>query len=972
MNKTFFLFFLIAPTLLFSQKKNTKTTEAQPPYTLADVRIKSFDQRKKLEEVSLVSQVRFRNAGPTVMSGRVTDLDANPQDPSEFYVAYASGGLWYSNNNGVSFKPVFDQEAAMTIGDIAVDWSRKIIWVGTGENNSSRSSYSGVGVFKSTDGGKSWTNMGLGESHHIGRIVMDPDNPDLVYVAVLGHLYSSNKERGIYKTADGGKTWKQTLFVNDTTGCIDLVMDPGNKNNLYAAAWDRSRRAWNFSESGKSSGIYKSTDGGETWKLVTTGTNGIPIGAGTGRIGLAASSKNGSTVIYAFLDNQFRRDKKKEEDTIELKKDQLRDMSGDIFQNLDKKRIENFLSNNGFPEKYTADTVLSMVKQGIISPKTLVEYLEDANSLLFSTDVTGAELYRSDDGGATWYKPYKDYMEDLFYTYGYYFAQVRAERNNPDKVYLVGFVILKSDDGGKTFKNINGENVHVDHHALWLDPARSGHLINGNDGGVNISYDDGSTWIKCNNPPVGQFYSVNCDLEKPYHLFGGLQDNGVWYGSSDYTLSNEWHQTGEYAYKEIMSGDGMQVAIDTRGNNVVYTGYQFGNYFRCNLLTKSQKYITPQHDLGERPYRWNWQSPIQLSTHNQDIVYFGANRLFRSLNRGDDFKPISPDLTKGGRKGDVPYGTITSLHESSLKFGLIYTGSDDGLVYVTRDGGNSWTKISDKLPKDLWVSRLQASKFAEGRVYASLSGYRWDDFNPYLYTSSDYGTSWTRIGMDLPLEPINVVREDPVNENVLYVGTDNGCYVSLDRGKSFMRMTGGLPSVAVHDLVIHAAEHDLILGTHGRSIYIASVKELQQLQDSILKKTLHLFAIDSKKYSNGWGQRGFHWDTIPVPEIRIPVYLNNPSKVQLRLYADSNLLIKTQNYDGIKGLNYLAYDLSIDSTILSSYEQWLNKEVKAETDKVKVKKADNGIYYLRPGKYRCVVETNGVLAERTLTIDKPR
>ncbi|MBA3649432.1 MAG: glycosyl hydrolase [Chitinophagales bacterium] len=957
----------------FAQKN---AASPQPPFTKAAQRLTGFEQRKNLEASSLLSQIQFRNVGPTIMSGRVVDVDVNPNDATEFYVAYASGGLWYTHNNGLSFQPIFDQEAVMTIGDIAVKWSNKnssdqnIIWVGTGENNSSRSSYSGFGIFKSVDGGKTWINSGLPESHHIGRIVLDPDDADIVFVAVLGHLYSTNKERGIYKTSDGGKTWKQKLFVDDTTGCIDLILDPVNKNILYAAAWDRIRHPWNFQGSGIGSGIYKSTDHGETWSLVTTGTNGFPKGTDIGRIGLAAANNQGKTVLYAVVDNQFAREKKVEDSTA-LTKGMLRTMSSDKFLSLKKKRVEDFLRSNSFPDKYTADTIFTLMQSRKISPQTLVQFLEDANALLFETEIIGAELYRSDDGGASWQRTHSYHLDDLFYTYGYYFSQLRVEKNNPNNLYIVGYVVLKSNDGGKTFQNILKENVHVDNHALWVDPNRPGHLVLGNDGGVNVTFDDGKNWLKCNNPSVGQFYSVNYDMDHPYNVFGGLQDNGVWYGPSTTENTIDWHQTGQYPYKEILGGDGMDIAVDQRGNSVVYTGFQFGNYFRVNVLTQSTKDITPKHELSERPYRWNWESPIQISTYNEDILYFGCNKLMRSFNRGDNFKPISPDLTKGGKKGNVPYGTITTLNESTLKFGLIYTGSDDGLIYVTKDGGNSWTKISDKLPQDLWVSRIQASQFSESRVYASLNGYRWDDFNSYLYVSENYGASWTRLGTDLPAEPINVVREDPVNENILFVGTDHGVYVSIDRGKKFMRMSGGLPAVSVHDLVIQPREHDLILGTHGRSIYVASIQELEMLRDSILSKPLYAFSISSTRYSNNWGKKDFTWDSIKGPEVKIPIYLNRPGNVKITIYADSNLLLSQLNYEGKKGLNYIKYDLSIDSTRRQDYEGQLNKNLKADEEKIAVKKADNGRYYLHPGEYKCVIETSGYKAEKKLVIEKP-
>ncbi|MCY7409809.1 MAG: hypothetical protein LH473_06015 [Chitinophagales bacterium] len=979
MKKILLLLFL-APSILLAQKKSVKQQPDQPPYMAADARMSGFEEGKNLQQNSLVSQVDFRNVGPAIMSGRVVDVDVNPDNSTEFYVAYASGGLWYTNNNGTSFTPVFDHEAVLTIGDIAVDWSAgtpsekgKIIWVGTGENNSSRTSYSGVGIYKSSDAGKTWNYMGLGESHHIGRIVLNETNGNEVLVAVLGHLYSQNKERGVFKTIDGGKTWKQTLAINDSTGCIDITRDANDKNILYAAAWQRNRRAWNFDGCGNGSGIYKSVDDGETWKLVTTATSGFPTGKSVGRIGVATVNDRGKTVVYACLDNQFPREKKTE-DTTELTKDMLRKMNTVAFSKLQKKKVESFLRGNGFPDKYSADTIFTLMKSGKISPQTLVEYLEDANSLLFDTDYKGAELYRSDDGGATWKKTHDGYIDDMFFSYGYYFSQVRTAKDDPNKVYMLGFVNLMSNDGGKTFRNIikENENVHVDNHAMWVDPNQPGHLVIGNDGGVNITYDDGAHWIKCNNPPVGQFVSVNYDMEKPYNVYGGLQDNGVWMGPSSYSPYASCHQTGEYPYKTIMGGDGMSVAVDTRDNNIVYTGYQFGNYYRLNLNAKEENYITPSHELGERPYRWNWNSPIWLSQHNQDIVYFGANKFWRALNEGKDFKVISPDLTSGGKKGNVPYGTITTIHESPIKFGLLYAGTDDGLIWISKDLGNSWQKISDKLPSRLWVSRVQASKFLEGRIYASLNGYRWDDFNAYLYMSDDYGTTWTKIVNQLPPEPINVVKEDPVNENVIYVGTDNGVYVSLDRGKTFMPFTKNLPRVAVHDLAIQPREHDLILGTHGRSIYIASVKEVQQLTDSVLKKSLYVFNLGTETYRSSWGKKGFNWDSIKGPSIEIPFYLNANSKVSFSLFADSTLKLKQWNADGVKGLNYVKYDLSIDSTLKETYTTLLNKDIKEDADKIKLKSGDNKVYYLHPGKYRLVIEANGKKEEKVLEIEKAR
>jgi photosystem II stability/assembly factor-like uncharacterized protein len=940
----------------------------QPPFTPATERLESMADRQALQENSIVDGIPFRNAGPTVFSGRVADIEVWEKDPSHFYVAYASGGLWKTENNGTTFTPVFDQEAVMTIGDIAVDWDKNTIWIGTGEVNSSRSSYAGLGVYKSTDGGQNWEYLGLGESHHIGRIILHPSDPNTAWVAVLGHLYSPNKERGMYKTTDGGKTWKRTLFINDNAGIVDLMIDPDNPNHLYAASWERTRRAWNFVEAGKGSGIYESTDGGETWALLTTPKSGFPTGEGVGRIGLAMTKDQGKTVLYAALDNYFRRPKEEKEATDDLTKDMLREMTKDAFLKLEKYKVKDYLESNGFPKKYDVDKVTSMIKKDKITPKTLVEYTENANSLLFDTPVIGLEIYRSDDNGKTWKKTHDDYIDAVYNSYGYYFGQIRVAPNNADKIYFMGVPVMRSDDGGKTFKSINGDNVHVDHHALWVNGDRPGHLVLGNDGGINISYDDGENWIKCNSPAVGQFYAIAVDMAEPYNIYGGLQDNGVWFGSSTYKASDRWHSTGQYPYKSILGGDGMQVAVDTRDNATVYTGFQFGNYYRINTKTGRRKYITPKHELGERPYRWNWQTPVHISVHNQDILYIGANKLFRSLKQGEDFMAISDDLTTGGMKGDVAFSTLASIHESSLKFGLLYTGSDDGLVHVSKDGGVSWTNITTGLPEDLWVSRVQASAHEESRVYVSLNGYRWDDFRPLVYMSDDYGATWTRIGLDLPMEPVNVVREDPENEDILYVGTDHGTYVSLDRGQSFMAFGEDLPATPVHDLVIHPTAKDLVIGTHGRSIYIGSVKELQQLDGDMMAKPLHAFAMEDQRYSSRWGNSWAAWREPNTPEVHIPIYSNAAGKAAIQIVTQDDLLLQSWSVELDKGLNYVEYDLSIQTDQLKAYNKALNKKTKKDEKPIKVKAADNDKAYLYKGKYTVKIKRGKASAETTMKL----
>ena len=947
----------------FAQKRKNKTPEA----TSIEVRLNGFEKRKELQKSSLVSNVEFRNVGPIVMSGRVVDLDANPADPTHFYVAYASGGLWKTINNGNTFTPIFDNQMVMTIGDICIDWEHgEVIWLGTGENNSSRSSYSGMGMFKSANQGESWEYIGLGESQHISRIILHPSNPDIAWVAALGHLYSPNKDRGVYKTTDGGKTWERTLFVNDNAGAVDLVVDPKNPEILYASMWERERRAWNFIEGGNGSGVYKSYDGGISWDKISGNNSGFPDGEGVGRIGLEVS-KNNPEIIYAFLDNNFH--KKETEETEETKKeglakDDLRNMSSEDFLKLEDAQVNKFLKQNRFPRKYTSEKVKKMVSSGEIKPVALVEYIEDENSVMFDTPIIGAEVYRSEDAGKTWKKTHEKPLNNIVFTYGYYFGQIRISPFDDNEVYIMGVPLMKSEDGGKTFKSIDGDNVHADHHALWINPVRKDHLINGNDGGVNISYDGGETWSHANVPSVGQFYSITYDLQEPYHIYGGLQDNGVWEGPSIYDPESGWYTRGRDTYKSIGGGDGMMVRVDTRDNNIVYAGSQFGNYYRYNKTTKKRIPIKPKHELGERPLRFNWEAPIWLSIHNQDILYYGSNKFHRSLNKGENLETLSSDLTNGGIKGDISYGTLTSIHESPLKFGLIYTGSDDGVIHISQDGGNSWKRISDKLPQKLWVSQVWASAFEEGRVYISMNGYRWDNFMPYLYVSEDYGETWKQLGADLPAEPVNVIQEDPVNQDILYAGTDHGLYLSLDRGESFMAMDKGLSGAPVHDIAIQPVAHDLIIGTHGRSAYIASVKEVQKLPE-IMDQELHVFKPEKQKHSKYWG-RSFGYYKPEPPMANIDFYSATGGNVKIEIKTKDELVIWTNNVDCSKGLNTISYPLTVNEEHKDDYAKGLTKK---ESEDVELTKADDGKYYIRKGSYKVSVSINNTEAETKLVID---
>ncbi len=828
---------ILSSVLIFSHYSFSENS------THADMRLNWWNDHLALKETSIFGNMKWRSVGPCVMGGRIIDIAVPKGDHFIIYASAASGGVWKTVNNGTTWEPIFDNESTLTIGDIAVsDSDSNIIWVGTGENNSSRSSYSGTGVFKSVNSGKTWKNMGLTDSHHIGRIIIHPENPDIVYVAVLGHLYTQNEERGLFKTVDGGKTWKKILYINENTGVIDLVMDPSDSNFLYAAAWQKSRKAWNFEESGPGSGIFKTTDAGKTWKQLT---NGFPAGNHIGRIGIdiAASKPN---VIYALLDNQAPRPggkaapaKHRISSGISIK--DLEKMAKTDFLKLGVKKIQEFLNENNVPPQYTAEMVLGMVKKGELTPQMISRHLLDASRRQFETNIIGPEVYISTDKGQTWQKANKNHINNFSYTYGYYFGQIRIDPKNENKVYILGVPLMVSEDGGKNFKSIGGMGVHHDHHALWIDPDNPDHLINGNDGGLNFSYDSGKTWQKVNNMPLGQFYTITYDMEEPYNIYGGLQDNGVYYSP------HTWIQGISEPWKLILWGDGAYVQVDPVDTDIVYTEFQFGNAFRLNKKDADQKRIQPDGNIsrflrrragkhksikprvkfGEPALRFNWQTPILISPHNRFIIYLGANKLFKSLDRGDHWYPISPDLSTSPEQGDIPYGTIAAISESPLIPGLIYAGTDNGMVWITKNNGVTWEKINKGLPKK-WVSRIEASRFDRGTVYISLNGYRDDDFDKYIYKSSDYGKTWLSIANNLPCGPINVVREDPKNKNILYIGTDIGVYISIDSGKSWTTLGTGLPTVAVHDLVIHPRENDIIIGTHGRSVYVLNIENIYE------------------------------------------------------------------------------------------------------------------------------------------------
>lgn len=804
--------------------------------TSGEARINSLRTKKILAENSPFKDVVFRNIGPSIMGGRVVDIEVNPIDPTEFYIAYATGGLWHTQNNGQSFQPIFDQEAFIGIGDIAVNWNKRTIWVGTGEVNSSRSSYAGIGLYKSSDNGKTWVYLGLPESHHIGKIQLHPSNEQIAWVGVLGHLYSSNKERGVFKTTDGGKSWKHTLAIDDNTGVVEIEINPTNPQELYAAGWHRIRKAWNFVEGGSRSGIYKSIDGGESWSLITGLNSGFPQGDGIGRIGIAVYPKDPNTV-YAVVDNYNLKPDSSVSDTSRIALKELKTMDASSLLKYSDAVLDRFIRANGLSASFAGAKVLrESVSSGQTTPLALYQYLFDEGAGPSVNDIYGCEVYKSTDAGKSWIKTHQKPI-GIYNTFGYYFGKIFVSPVDANKLVILGVTANASTDGGKTFASMDKGNTHADWHALWINPQRDEHMIAGNDGGCNITYDAGKNWFKANTPSVGQFYAIQVDNEKPYTVYGGLQDNGSWYGPSNHKESIDWTDDGQYGYKRMNGGDGMQVQVDPRDHTTVYTGSQFGSYMRFSKKGGTPKFLRPPGGkLTESKNRFNWQTPILLSKHNADILYMGGNYLFRSMNKGDAFEKISDDLSNGKKSGDVPFATLTTLSESPFKFGLLYAGTDDGVVSVTRDGGNTWTRIGsgDKkglggFPQGLYVSRVVASQHKESRVYVTLNGYRDDHFDAYVFVSDDFGSTWKRIGLDLPMEPVNVIREDPKHESILYVGTDGGVYASINKGEQFSLLTNGLPhAIPIHDLVIQERENEIVLGTHGRSLYIGSLKSIQQ------------------------------------------------------------------------------------------------------------------------------------------------
>lgn len=758
-------------------KSPASRTPLASPATDPSLRLKGFEQHAAMLETSPFKALSWQFLGPTNVSGRCTDVAVVSPRGRHYtiYVATASGGVWKTDNEATSFEPIFDRGPSTSIGDIAIAPSKAdILWVGTGEANIYRSSQAGLGIYKSLDAGKSWTYMGLSDTGTIARVVIHPSDPNTVYVAASGHEWTTNAERGVYKTTDGGATWTKSLFVDEKTGAIDLVMDPVDPMTLYAATWQRTRLKWNDPRTFPDyagSGIYKTTDAGKTWKPIN---EGLPPANRRGRIGLDVSASR-SQVIYALVDNY------------------------------------------------------------IVSREPTDEEKADPYGLPSSGFIKGATVYRSDDKGEHWTQvsgltpEQQQYMERHSGTYGWVFGQIRVDPTDPDRVYTMGLGLNVSTDGGKTFKRLPAAGS--DHHGLWIDPANPRYLVNAFDQGFAISYDGGRTWKDSDlTLPASQFFNVSYDMDSPFHVFGSMQDHGSFRATVD--LSRGRGAVRPVPFERAPGGEGSTHAIDPSNPNIVYASGFYGTLARWDLSAKGAegKELLQARFPEEAPLRGEWLAPTIISSHNPRILFHGMQSVLMSRDQGDTWETISPDLTHGtaSEKGDIPYHTLTTIADSPLRFGLLYAGTDDGRLHVTRDAGKTWTEITAGLAPKRWMSRVVASAFDLGTVYVTQNGKRDDDFAAYVWMSTDFGKTWTPIATGIPMGPVNVIREDPVNRDILYVGTDLAVYASTDRGKSWSVLGGNLPSTYVHDLVVHPRDNVIVAATHGRGMWVLDAEPVNK------------------------------------------------------------------------------------------------------------------------------------------------
>jgi photosystem II stability/assembly factor-like uncharacterized protein len=798
------------------------------PLLLASIAIgapsPAASQMRDLEQA--LSGLTYREIGPALMGGRISDLAVVESKPQVFYIGTGAGGLWKTENHGTSWTPLFDDQPTSSIGDVTIHQENpNLVWVGTGEPQNRQSSPWGNGVYKSTDGGTTWAHMGLEATKHIGRILIHPRDPDVVYVAAVGDLWGPNPERGVYKTTDGGESWDRVLYIDEHTGAIDLAMDPSDPGTLFAAMYQRRRTGFGFNGGGPGSGLYRTVDGGDRWVELT---QGLPEGD-KGRIGVDVFRGDGN-LVYALVE-------------------------------ADKSSADQGFGGRSGPSE--------------------------------------SGIFRSTDRGTTWEKMSDTNPRPMYY------SQVRIDPSNPDRIYVLGTQLMVSDDAGKTFRSDGAVQIHVDHHALWINPNDPDHLILGSDGGVSASWDGTAHWRMFDNLALGQFYTISYDMRDPYAVCGGLQDNNPWCGPSN---TRSFHGIRNQDWYETAYGDGFWTVVDPTDSTIVFSESQGGNMNRYDLITGEKtpmKPITGPRENGDtaKEYRFNWNSPLLISRHDPATIYLGGNFLMRSRDRGVSWEEVGGfDLTKQidraeleimGVAGSEPmmsihdgistYGNLTTVAESHFSADVIWAGTDDGNVQVTMDGGQTWTNVVGNipdLPERTYVSRLTPSAHDPERVYATFDGHRNGDYAAYVYVTENNGEDWRRIDEGLPEGwSVNVITEHHRAENLLFVGNEVGVYASIDRGANWVRLKGNLPTVAVDDIAIHPRENDLLLGTHGRSAWIMDdISPLEELasQPGVMAGTAAVFPM---KKTVMWAQKGdwpFYGATYSAP--------NPPRAVRVRYY----------------------------------------------------------------------------------------
>lgn len=816
--------------------------------------------------------LRWRCIGPASMGGRIGSLAVVDQDPSTYWVGTASGGLLKTTNNGVTFEHQFDRETTVSVGDVCVAPSDpNVVWVGTGENNPRNSVSYGDGVYKSTDGGKSWTNVGLRRSFQIGKILIHPKHPDTVYVGALGRLYGESEERGLYKTTDGGKTWQRVLFVDNRTGVQDMRMDPRDPDTLIVAMWDRQRdefdshvgeppladgydgydpaRKW-----GPGSAIWKTTNAGRTWKKLTRGLPSSHLG----RVGLDWYRKD-PKIVFAIVDcarigmgtppppqpylgvigentpggarlNQViaggpaQRAGLQEQDVIVAVDERVVPSYDTLLELVRARKVGDplRLSVSRGTERVSVELTLgARPVPGNQGPNrnrpwlaTLAGQPENIQNQQGPNGHEYGGVYKSTDGGESWMRINSLNPRPM------YFSQVRVDPSDDQHVYVLGVSLYRSSDGGKTFRPDGGRGVHADQHALWINPRDGRHMLVGCDGGTYVTYDRMENWDHLNHAAIAQFYHVAIDARRPYQVYGGLQDNGSWGGPSQGLrgvgpINEDWISVG--------AGDGFVCRVDAEDPEVVYSESQGGAISRRNLRTGQIVPLRPTPPQGQR-HRFNWNTPFLLSQHSPRVFYSAGEFVFRSLNRGDNLRIVSPEITRTKR------GSATALAESPRNPDVLWVGSDDGALWVTRDGTRTWTSVADKvgLPGPRWVATIETSRAAEGRAYVVFDGHRSDDDEPYVAVTEDYGQTWKSLRANLPWGSTRVLCEDPTNPNVLYLGTEFGVWTSTDRGVSWWKLGANFPTVAVHEFAFHPTSGEMVAATHGRSLWVLDLTPLRQ------------------------------------------------------------------------------------------------------------------------------------------------